>query len=166
MLYEDDQKEGHSEKDKKHHDIKCNCTTCVCEVLEDILEQQRKNEELCDSIKSLKPSRNHHETIPFMLQTPYGHPFFTFGKIGTDKCFVTVFFRVVKVDCKKNCALLELLKPDKSIIDCETDCVEIDKICEVEILFRTGECIFIDLSCYSAVNIISPELVKKKHKHK
>ncbi|RPF50696.1 CotY/CotZ family spore coat protein [Aquisalibacillus elongatus] len=161
MVYEEEQKEGHSKKDQHHDGEGCKCVSCVCEVLDDLLkQQQRHGEDHC--VQSLKSPKKHFDVIPFMLQTPYGHPFFTFGKVGSKHCFITVFFKVVKVDCHKNCAVLELLKPDRPIFDHETDCVEIDKICDVKELRRTGECVFVDLSCYSAVKLISPELVKTK----
>ncbi|MFK4998911.1 CotY/CotZ family spore coat protein [Bacillus sp. N9] len=86
------------------------------------------------------------------------------GKIGEKGCFVTIFFKVVKVDCKNNCAVLQLLKPNKSIIDPDTDSVEISKICNVDYVKLTKECIQVDLNCYSAVKCISPDFVKNNRK--
>ncbi|MFB4168635.1 CotY/CotZ family spore coat protein [Virgibacillus sp. JSM 102003] len=160
MLHEKDRDSIQMNKD---NDNSCDCKSCICEVLSDILEQQRENKrEWCGacSLKNVNKSV-FKDTIPFILQTPYGHPFFTWGKVGTDDCFVTVFFKVIKVDCEKNCAVLKLLKPNVSIIDTDTDCVETSTICDVDYVTPTKECILVDLNCYSAVKCISPNFVKE-----
>jgi hypothetical protein len=140
------------------------CKNCVCELLSDIVENQRKHEEIaCNPVSDLSPScvSECGDTVPVILQTPYGQPFFTWGKIGTDDCFVTIFFKVVKVDCEKNCAVMQLLKPNKSIIDPETECMETKMICDVDYVTPTKECILIKLNCYNAVKCISCSFVKK-----
>lgn len=136
--------------DEVVEDKKCTNKDCICELLLDILRQQNKIED-CTGRCSLKESQaKHREIIPFILQTPYGYPYFTWGKIGTKDCFVTVFFQVVKVNCEKNCAVLQLLKPNKSIINPETECVETTNICEVDYVTATKERVLVDLNCYHA----------------
>ena len=143
------------------------CEDCICKVLSDLLDVQKnknnKKEQDCSCTDSIHPKPVHKkEVIPFILQTPYGHPFFTWGNIGKDDCFATVFFTVLKVDCKKNCALLRLMKPNISMFDPETDCIESTKICEVKHVVPTKECILVKLNCYNAVKLTSPAFVKEQ----
>ncbi len=151
MLYEKEEKSD-----------KFECENCICELLSNILKQQNeiKRWDYSCSFQNIDKS-GYIDTIPFILQTPYGHPYFTWGEIGTKDCFVTVFFKVKKVDCKKRCAVLQLLRPDKSIIDPETECVETSSICGVDYVTVTKECILVDLSSYSAIKLISPKFVKE-----
>src|SRR5690554_15852 len=101
-----------SNKEDSHKiEHSCDCKSCICELLEDILEEQKCRMMDDCNCSILQQEHHHRHTIPFLLQTPYGNPFYTWGKIGSDDCFVTVFFKVLKVDCKKNCAVLQLLKP-------------------------------------------------------
>lgn len=153
-----EEKKEHIMKEHEKHESKCKCHSCVCEILKDLVEYQKEN--LQGEICSLQRHRESPDIIPFILQTPYGEPFFTIGNIGKD-CFVTIFFKVVKVDCEKNCAILKLLKPNRTIVDPETGCVELDKVCEVDYLIETNECVFVGLSCYNAIKLVDPKLVKK-----
>ncbi|WP_330949539.1 CotY/CotZ family spore coat protein [Virgibacillus sp. MG-45] len=156
-----EKQEHHKEDEQKEKGKECHCHPCICELLLDIVNKQRgislHGEQLC-SLRQVN-KRLMQNTVPIMLQTPYGNPFYTWGNIGSEDCFVTVFFKVVKVDCKKNCAVLQLLKPNISLIDEETDCVEDARICEVDAVTKTKECILVDLSCYSAVKCLSVDLV-------
>ncbi|WP_217587783.1 CotY/CotZ family spore coat protein [Lentibacillus saliphilus] len=120
---------------------------CVCDTLLSIQHAQRK-------AKASKQAHNGY--IPIMLQTPYGHPFMTFGSVGKDDCFVTVFFKVKAVDCKQQCATLILLRPNQSIINKETEDVEWQDICAVDYVTETDECITVKLDCYNAVKCLSP----------
>lgn len=143
----------HNEKNK----------SCLCEILEDIVEAQeevknRKYDSTC-SLNDIKP-QSFHDTIPLLLQTPYGNPYFTWGNVGLEDCFVTVFFSVEKVNCEKNCVVLRLLKPNASLIDPDTDTVEPALICNVDYVTKTKECVLVDLSCFSAIKCLSPNLVK------
>ncbi|WP_236687143.1 CotY/CotZ family spore coat protein [Ornithinibacillus californiensis] len=155
---EHDDESHHHDKDKK-------CRNCICEMLEDIREAQEevrnRTEDKCCSLNDME-QRPIHDTIPFLLQTPYGHPYFTWGKVGTEHCFVTVFFSVVKVDCEENCAVLRLLKPNASLIDPDTDSVEPALICNVDFVTKTNECVLVDLSCFSALKCLSPKFIKNK----
>ncbi|WP_182199321.1 CotY/CotZ family spore coat protein [Paraliobacillus salinarum] len=167
MLYEE--KDGSIEQtqddDKKTNDYKdCkDCKDCICEMLLDILEKQEAYQKSkvnpCSLLNSDRLTL--HATVPFILQTPYGHPFFTWGHVGTDDCFITTFFRVIKVDCDQNCAVLQLLRPNVSIVDPETNCVEADSLCDVDFVTLTKECVLVDLSCYTSIKCISPEFVMK-----
>jgi hypothetical protein len=150
-------KDDHKEKMKK-------CKSCICEKLEEIADvQDEVRNRKYDSHCSLNDIHRHpvQDTIPFLLQTPYGHPYFTWGKVGTEHCFVTVFFSVVKVDCEENCAVLRLLKPNASLIDPDTDSVEPALICNVDYVTKTNECVLVDLSCFSALKCLSPSFIKK-----
>jgi hypothetical protein len=154
----DKHKDSHDDKDKGKK-----CKSCICEKLEEIAEAQDEvRNRKYDSTCSLNDIQSHrvHDTIPFILQTPYGHPYFTWGKVGTEHCFVTVFFSVVKVDCKENCAVLRLLKPNASLIDPDTDTVEPALICNVDFVTKTNECVLVDLSCFSALKCLSPSFIK------
>lgn len=152
--------EYHKHKDKE-------CKNCICEMLEDIVKAQQevRSNHRGDNCTNPLSDIHHqptHDTIPFILQTPYGHPFFTWGNVGTDKCFVTVFFSVVKVDCEENCAVLKLLKPNASLIDPDTDSVEPALICNVDYVTKTDECVLVDLKCFSALKCLKPSFVKKR----
>ncbi|WP_170287646.1 CotY/CotZ family spore coat protein [Aquibacillus halophilus] len=154
--FEDELENNHDDKKK------CEPVSCICEILSDILKKQKDSKgrnRFAYDLQGLN-NVNHSKVIPFILQTPYGHPYFTWGKVGTEDCFVTVFFKVVKIDCDKNCAVLQLLKPDVSIVDSDTKCVETENICDVDFLIPTKECVLVDLSCYTAVKFMSPSLVK------
>ena len=162
MLYEKDDQKRHSNQKNDQKKEVCGCKKCICEVLSYILERQEENISNCSGSCFSRPITNpFSDIIPFILQTPYGQPFFTWGKIGENDCFVTVFFKVIKVDCKNNCAVLQLLKPNISIIDPDTRCVETANICDVDFVIPTKECIQVDLSCFTAVKFISPDFVKK-----
>lgn len=168
MYDENDEVNGHPNYNNNHKNEVCGCNKCVCGVLSNILNQQlerkEENEACCsDSCYSqpMKIKSSFFNTIPFILQTPYGQPFFTWGKIGECDCFVTVFFKVIEVDCKNNCAVLELLMPNVSIIDPDTCCVETANICDVDFVIPTKECIQVDLSCFTAVKCISPEFLSE-----
>jgi hypothetical protein len=158
-------KDSYKKDDDFHSKDRCKkCKSCICDMLEDIVEAQKESRNRqYDSTCSLDDNsqRPIHNTIPFLLQTPYGHPYFTWGKVGTEDCFVTVFFSVVKVDCEENCAVLRLLKPNASLIDPDTDTVEPALICNVEFVTETNECVLVDLSCFSALKCLSLDFVKK-----
>jgi hypothetical protein len=159
-------RKDNKDKDQKKHDQnekECVSVSCICEALLEILDKQDDHKNNCEDLCSFPDfHKSTHETIPFILQTPYGHPYFTWGKIGTDECFVTVFVKVIKVDCEQNCAVLQLLKPNISIIDPDTNCVETENICDVDFLIPTKECVLVDLCHYTAIKLVSPDLVKNK----
>ncbi len=168
MFYENEDEKGHSTHNNNNKNKVCGCKKCVCGVLSDILNQQLQREEESESCcidscysRPMKIKDPFCNTIPYILETPYGQPFFTWGKIGECDCFVTVFFKVIKVDCKNNCAVLELLMPNVCIIDPDTCCVETANICDVDFVIPTKECIQVDLSCFTAVKCISPDFLRK-----
>jgi Spore coat protein Z len=160
-----DSNQKENDQEEHHHKQECHhCKSCICKQLEEIADVQDevKNKKY-DSTCSINDIRREtaHDTIPFILQTPFGNPYFTWGKVGTENCFVTVFFSVVKVDCKENCAVLQLLKPNASLIDPDTTTVEPALICEVDFVTQTNECVLVDLSCFSALKCLSPNFIKK-----
>ncbi|MFD1038930.1 CotY/CotZ family spore coat protein [Virgibacillus byunsanensis] len=147
----------------KFDDKMMDCKHCICDLLSKLVEEQTEHQRKFNRTCSLQNVRKKpfHSIIPFLLQTPYGHPFFTWGKVGSEDCFATVFFKVIKVDCKENCAVLQLLEPNVSIIDHEVNCVEPAMICDVDFVIPTNEKVLVDLRCYSAIKLISPDFVKK-----
>ena len=134
---------------------------CICEALKEIKLLQNIPKEESPLKKELGYNNEYFDTIPFILQTPYGHPFFTWGNIGTEDCFVTVFFKVIEVDCYHQCAALQLLKPNISIIDPETNEIEIGKVCEVDYVTKTFEYVKVELSYYTAIKCIHPTFLKR-----
>ncbi|MFC4323476.1 CotY/CotZ family spore coat protein [Litchfieldia salsa] len=146
-------------------------TFCICETLEKIKLAQEEAKEAKKSalhhcLKDLDENRLLYDTVPFILQTPYGHPYFTWGNFGDDDCFITVFFKVVDIDCENCCAKLQLLKPNKPIYDDDTGSVELDQICKVDYVTETKECVFVELKCYSAIKCLDPSFVQVNPKKK
>ncbi|MBM6618246.1 CotY/CotZ family spore coat protein [Bacillus suaedaesalsae] len=154
--------------------MSCSNNNCVCDAVQNILDQQEAVEDQCPTscytnllAPTVAPGR---DTIPFILYTKKGKPFSAFGGIGGDS-FRTPFFRVSNLDgC---CATLELLEPDLNgggVNDCTSDIEEI--ICRTEELERTGFCIEVDLDCFCAIQCLSPDLVESvlsgagRHKRK
>ncbi|SDJ53241.1 CotY/CotZ family spore coat protein [Salimicrobium halophilum] len=151
------------EWEKKKPTLKCN--HCVCKELVEIQKAQ-------EIVENRKPEKSdctlgdgEHQkldTVPFILQTPYGNPFFTFGDVGAGDCFITVFFKVISINHDTCCAKLELLKPNKPITDPDTGSVEIDKVCDVDFVTKTSECITLSLKCFSAIKCLKPSFVKEE----
>ncbi|MBM7659727.1 hypothetical protein JOC85_000494 [Bacillus mesophilus] len=146
----------------KDHDF-----NCVCDAVRNIADLQDAVEDNCPTScysnllnPAFAPGR---DTIPFILYTKKGKPFTAFGNIRPDNvsspvigmnAFKTPFFRVNSVDgC---CATLELLESDVEP-DCRKDVEDI--ICGTERLFRTNNCIEVDLSCFCAIQCLTPELL-------
>lgn len=162
--------EHHDNIDKHHgqdHDEK----VCVEEILEAILNAQRKVEDKhkdCSSCKSSikelleEPKKPRKNTIPFMLLCgcdPFkGTGVTTYPDGGPkDKKFACISSYIFKIkDLKGQCAELELLifKPKK-----DDDhkgfsaCDQIDHE-KVEDLVSTGVCINVDLSCFCGVTCL------------
>ena len=131
-----------------------NAFTCVCDAVENILNQQEAVEETkcptsCYS-NLLNPVKTLGDTIPFLLLNEKGEPFKAFGNVGGE-CFETSFFRVEKIHhC---CATLRLLLP----LDCHGHAAH--KICDVKDLVKTRNCVEVDLSCFCAIQCLSPRLL-------
>ncbi|MFC4320618.1 CotY/CotZ family spore coat protein [Litchfieldia salsa] len=132
---------------------------CVCDAVQNIADLQDAVEDCCPTScyeNLLSPVANLGDTIPFMLTNKCGDLFKAFGNVGqleAGDCFETVFFRVetIRNDC---CATLSLLQPTEAI-DC--DCKE--KVCDVTGLEKTDYCIEVDLTCFCAIQCLSPRLV-------
>lgn len=173
----DDYQEKH-----QHHPYYKHYENCVEDVLEGILEAQKKVKETDHCKSSCQQSINDllHEdkkpkkdTIPFILYcdckpfkgsgvTKYHCP----SKHHRLKCVETYVFKIKDLD--KECAVLELLifkddhkqhaSKDGKIV---SPCDQIDHK-RVEDLIGTGICINVDLSCFCAISCLPA--VKLRHK--
>ena len=74
--------------------------------------------------------------------------------------YATVFFSVVKVNCRYNEAVLELLKPNCPITNPHTGKVDKRRIREVDYVVPTGERVFVDLSQFREVRRLPKDFVK------
>lgn len=127
---------------------------CVCDAVENILKQQEAVENATCSTSCysnlLNPVKTLGDTIPFILLNEKGEPFKAFGHVGGE-CFETNFFRVEQIHhC---CATLRLLLP----IDCHGHVAH--KICDVTELVKTRSCVEVDVSCFCAIQCLSPRLL-------
>jgi Spore coat protein Z len=132
-----------------------NAFNCVCEAVENILDQQEAVKDQCPTScysNLLNPVRSLGDTIPFILLNEKGTPFEAFGNIGGD-CFKTAFFRVENI--KHCCATLQLLLP----LDCHGKLAH--EICDVKKLVKTRNCIEVDLTCFCAIQCLSPRLLNR-----
>lgn len=155
---------------KKHHG-KHN-DRCVEEVLEAILEAQRKvkKEDECkfscyESIKEVleEPKKKKKDTIPFILYCGDCEPFKATGVTTKRYChhkekFVCINSFIFRInDLEDGCAVLELLtfKSDKKCGEKEVSspCRQIDNE-NVDDLVGTGICINVDLSCVCAITCL------------
>ncbi|WP_078548033.1 CotY/CotZ family spore coat protein [Litchfieldia alkalitelluris] len=132
---------------------------CVCDAVQNIADLQDAVEDHCPTScyeNLLAPTQFLGDTIPFMLFDKSGDLFKAFGNVGgleAGDCFETVFFRVEKIrnDC---CATLSLLRPTgNGDFDCKDD------VCDVTALEKTDFCIEVDLTCFCAIQCLSPRLV-------
>ncbi|MCM3568693.1 CotY/CotZ family spore coat protein [Neobacillus mesonae] len=125
--------------------------SCFCSEMQQLLEEQGKLSFkdfrfVCESIG--------YDTIPFILSNQKCR-FEAFGINGKGKCFVTPVFRLEKLDTKHCCATLSLLEP------VDMDGCPIDLCEEVYSLLKTDNCLIIDLSCFCAIQPLSPKLVDR-----
>lgn len=143
--------------------MSCSHRNCVCEAVEAILDAQDAVNDKCPTScfqdllnPAVAPGR---DTIPFILFDKKGDLLKAFGNVGERiagiDCFKTIFFRVenIKDDC---CATLSLLRPENGDIKDPCDLGPNDK------LFRTDFCIEVDLSCFCAIQCLSPDLVARR----
>lgn len=129
---------------------------CVCHTVENILDQQDAVKDRCPTNcyhNLLHPVKSLGDTIPFMLMNANGGLFKAFGHVGGE-CFSTPFFRVEHINhC---CATLQLLQP----LDCHNHTAH--DVCEMKRLIKTKNCVEVDLTCFCAIQCLSPKLVKGK----
>ena len=99
------------------------------------------------------------DTIPFYLYNKEGR----LTLMGTDTrkdgkkdCFETSFFRMEEIDQESSCVTVSLLRP-LNIHDKDTN-----HHCDVFTLRKTSECVVIDLNCICAIQLLEPELLKRK----
>jgi spore coat protein Y/spore coat protein Z len=127
---------------------------CVCDAVENILEQQEAVKDKCPTScysNLLNPVKSLGDTIPFILFSETGKLFKAFGNVGGN-CFETNFFRVEHIShC---CATLRLLLP----LDCHGQ--HAHEVCDVHKLVKTRNCVEVDLTCFCAIQCLSPKLVK------
>lgn len=126
---------------------------CVCDAVENIFEQQEAVQDNCPTScysNLLNPVKSLGDTIPFILYNEKGTLFKAFGNVG-DNCFETAFFRVENI--RHCCATLRLLLP----LDCHGHLTH--EVCNVKELVKTKNCIEVDLTCFCAIQCLSPKLV-------
>lgn len=142
----------------------------VCWELTRILKEDKYSREhdcgCTASIRQLKASYGRVIT-PLMLVTRKGDLYTEWGaQHHYHRAFATVFFSVVKVNCRRNEAIMELLKPDQPIVDPYTDKVDKRKLKEVNYVVPTGERVFVDLEFIRDVRCLPKHFVKRyKHSH-
>lgn len=152
------------------HDRGCDCDCRgnrrphrVCRELARILrEQKRPNRQDCGCAASIQQLTGSHRNviIPFVLGTRDGRLFVEWG--GRHRhSYATVFFSVVKVNCRYNEAVLELLKPNCPITNPHTGRVEKRRIRDVDYVVPTGERVFVDLSPIREVRRLPRDFVKR-----
>ncbi|MBL4952457.1 CotY/CotZ family spore coat protein [Neobacillus sp. OS1-32] len=125
--------------------------SCFCHDLQQLLEEQEKLSLkgfrfVCESIG--------YDTIPFIISNQECR-FEAFGRSVTGNCFITPVFRLEKLDINHCCAVLSLLEP-VDIDGCPMEFCD-----EVYSLIKTQECIIVDLSCFCALEPLSPKLVDR-----
>lgn len=130
-----------------------NAVHCVCSVIENIFEQQQAVCKKCLTScyrNLLRPTVYLGDTIPFLLYTEKGELFKASGYVGKD-CFSTPFFKIENFD--ECCATLRLLLP------LQHDGHLAEDVCDVHELVKTRICINVDLTCFCAIQCLSPKLV-------
>lgn len=135
----------------------------VCRELSKILkEQKHPNKPDCGCHASIRQLTGHRRNliIPFMLTTRNGRLFVEWGR-ERHRTYATVFFSVVRVNCRYNEAVLELLKPEPPITNRRTGRIDKRRIRNVEYLVPTGERVFVDLTPMRDVKRLPKDLVKR-----
>ena len=124
--------------------------SCICIAMKTLLKEQNiiagidmEFQFIC-SIKRM-------DTIPFMLSSSNKmKPFMAFNK-----CIMTPFFRLEKVDEQTCCAELSLLEA-VDMEGCPTDCCD-----DLFALRKTKSCIIVNLNCFCAITPLPPEFVNR-----
>lgn len=135
----------------------------VCRELAMILKEQKNaNKQDCGCTSSIQQLTGYrrNKIIPFMLITRGGRLFVEWGR-DRHRSYGTVFFSVVRVNCRHNEAVLELLKPKPPITNMRTGRIDQRKIREVEYVVPTGERVFVDLTSIREVKRLPRDLVKR-----
>lgn len=91
------------------------------------------------------------DTIPFFLITDNG---VRLRIIDTKKQFETEYFRIESIDKERCCGIISLLRP----FDIEGN--DANSVADVVRLERTSTKIPIELGCLSAIQLLSPDLLK------
>jgi hypothetical protein len=142
------------------NDLNTHTNSCIWLALEKIKHSQDKAVYLRSTCKLIEAPA--FKTIPFILQTQKGEPFFTWAKAGKPNCFATIFFKVVKLDHETGCVILRLLRPNKCVWDDELNGVKFRSICEVDFVTETDEGVTIDPTSFSAIKCFDPTFVQEE----
>lgn len=142
------------------NDMNAHTISCIWSALEKIKNSQDKAAYLRSTCKLIEAPA--FKTIPFILQTQKGEPFFTWAKAGKPDCFVTIFFKVNKMDLETGCVTLRLLRPNKCVWDDELNGVRFKRICEVDFVTESDEGVTIDPTNFSAIKCFDPAFVKEE----
>lgn len=134
---------------------------CVAFVIDQINDLQEALNRTChyERYTNLLSTNYYVDTIPFILYLKNGEVFSAFGDPGmldSNCSFQTPFFRIEKIHNK--CVTLSLLRP---ILADDEDCTLSQLICKTKNLTKTKFCVEVDISCYSAIQCISPRLILK-----
>lgn len=141
-------------------EINTNLDSCIWGALEKIKQTQDKAEYFRFTHKLTEAPA--FKTIPFILQTQKGDPFFTWGKVGKKNCFATIFFKVIKLDRETGCIKLRLLSPNKSVWDEDVNGIRLGRICEIDFVTETEESVTVDPTSFSAIKCFDPYFVKEE----
>lgn len=146
--------------------------TCVCQVVEAILQLQEAAEEECfcptncflEPLGSLtSPARTHADTRVFILSTASGKPFHAFFRGAQNAC-VSIYFRVEEVfdNC---CATLRVLIPGRMegttftpvnlVSNANPCCIDLNQVCRVNSFRASDSCITVDLRCFCAIECVA-----------
>jgi spore coat protein Y len=126
-------------------------TPCICQELQLLAaEQERLSLKgfrfICESIG--------YDTIPIILSNEKCE-LDAWGKTTAGNFFSTNVFRVEEIDADHCCARLSLLEP------VDMDGCPVDLCGDVFSLLKTDLCIIVDLSCFCAIQPLSPKLVNR-----
>ncbi|MEH7177402.1 CotY/CotZ family spore coat protein [Neobacillus vireti] len=123
---------------------------CICRDLERLLEEQKRLS--FDDFRFINEDFGFH-TIPFILSTKECQ-FEAWGWSNNGNFFTTKVFRLEAIDIDGCCATFSLLEP-VDMDGCPTD------ICDIFSLRTTINCVFVDLSCFTSLQPLSPRLVNR-----
>lgn len=125
-------------------------------------DQKRPRKRDCGCTSSIQQLRGSHQhiIIPFVLFTRNGELYVEWGR-HRHHSYATVFFSIAKTNCRYNEAVLELLKPNKTITNPHTGMVEKRRVKGVDYVVPTGERVFVDLSTIREVKRLPKDFVKR-----
>ncbi|GAK03832.1 spore coat protein Y [Geomicrobium sp. JCM 19037] len=140
-----------------------NTCSCVCETLKGIAKEQDRVQKSCGNgcyEKLLNPEPV-YDTVPLILTTNMNRLLYALGDTREGESFITVFFRVDRVD--GNCAVLELLRPFPELeIPAGMADVPLNQVVRNNdlLLVRTGQCTIVDCECLCTLKCLDPSFVE------